>query len=105
MLRVTTQCVIRTTVHPISRRYRTDNFYLHRKYINGRWYLDWMIDATNSIMQCRGKFVYSNGTFPELYPKQSNNSMQGLDKLQEVLKDIGIPDNLKSYKSLGLCGW
>ena len=36
MLRVTTKKVIRTDVHPISRRYRPDNLHLRHKYIRGR---------------------------------------------------------------------
>ena len=41
-----------------------------------------MLDATKLIAQCRGEFVYSNGTFPEVYPKESNKSMKAADKLQ-----------------------
>ena len=69
MLHVTTECGIRTAMNPISRRNRTNNVDLRRKYISGRWYVDWMPAATKSITQCRVTFVYSNGTFPEVYQK------------------------------------
>ena len=69
ILRVATQRGIRTSLHPIIIRYRTDYLDLRRKYISGMWYLDWMPAATKSIKKCRGMFVYSNGTFPKVDPK------------------------------------
>ena len=82
MLRVTTQCGIDTAVHPIIRRYKTYHLDLFRKYISGRWYVDWMIATTNSIVQFKGVFVYSNVTFPKVYPKDSNKSIQAADILK-----------------------
>ena len=81
ILWVTTQRGICTAVHPISRRYKTYHLDLFRKYISGRWYVDWMIATTNSIVQFKGAFVYSNCTFPEVYPKERNNSMQAAETL------------------------
>ena len=58
-----------------------------------------MLAATKSITQCKGVFVYFNRTFPEVYPKESNKIMQAAETLQELCKDEGIPDNLKSDRS------
>ena len=66
ILRVTTQRVIYTEVHPISRRYITDHLGFHFKYISGGWYVDWMPAATKSITQCKGESVYYNGTLPKV---------------------------------------
>ena len=71
ILRVTTQCGIHKEVHPISRNYRTYNLDICRKYISGRWYVDWMPVATKSITQFKCVFVYPNGTFPEFYRKKA----------------------------------
>ena len=103
MLRVTTQRGIHTTVHPISRRYKTDHLHLTRKYISGRWYVDWMPTATKSIMQCKGVFVYSNRTFPEVYPKESKMSIKAAEMLQEFCEDVGISENIKSNRAPEFC--
>ena len=61
-----------------------------------------MTAATKSITQCKGKFVYSNETLPEVYPKESNKSMQAVVMFQEFYKDVGISENLKSDRASGL---
>ena len=65
MLRVATNCVICTEEHPFSRRYRTDHLGLRWNNISGRWYFDCITDAIKSIKQCKGVFVYYNGTLPK----------------------------------------
>ena len=57
-----------------------------------------------SITQCRGEFVYPNGTFPEVYTKESNKSMKSVETLQKLCEDTGIPENLKSDSELVLYG-
>ena len=96
MIRVTTQRGIHTTVHPISRRYRTDNLYLCRKYISGIWYVDWMPAITKSITKYKCASVYYYGTLPEVYPKESNKSMHAAETLKELFKNVGITENPKS---------
>ena len=49
-------------------------------------------------------FVYSNGTFPEVYPKYSNKSMQEAEMLQEFYNDLGISYKLKSDRAPEFCG-
>ena len=50
-------------------------------------------------MQWKGEFVYSNGTFTEVYPPKINNIMQEAEILQELCEDVGIPDNLNSDRA------
>ena len=69
-----------------------------------RWYVDWMTAATKLITQYRSAFVYSNGTFPEVYPKESNKSMQVEETSQEFCEEIVIPENLKSDRAPYFCG-
>ena len=45
-LRVTTKKGVRTAQYPLTRRYRVDHLNLHRNYLRGKWYVDWMPSAT-----------------------------------------------------------
>ena len=104
MFRNTTQCGIRTAVHPISRKYRINHLDLCRKYTSGIWCMDWMTSATKSITQCKGAFVSFNRTLPEVYPKESNKIMQAAETLRELCEDVGILENLKSDRAPELYG-
>ena len=103
-LRVTTQKGVRTAQYPLTRRYRVDHLNLHRNYLRGKWYVDWMPSATKSITQCKGAFVYSNGTYPEMYPKEDNKMGSAKETLQSFCHDVGVPEKLKSDRAPELCG-
>ena len=103
-LRVTTQKGVRTAQYPLTRRYRVDHLNLHRNYLRGKWYVDWMPSATKSITQCKGAFVYSNGTYPEVYPKENNKMGSAAETLQSFCHDVGVPEKLKSDRAPELCG-
>ena len=103
-LRVTTQKGVRTAQYPLTRRYRVDHLNLHRNYLRGKWYVDWMPSATKSITQCKGAFVYSNGTYPEVYPKEDNKMGSAAETLQSFCHDVGVPERLKSDRAPELCG-
>ena len=99
ILRVTTQRVICMEVHPIRRKYITYHLDRHLKYISGRWYVYWMPAATKSITQCKGAFVYYNGTLTAFYLKESYKSMKAADLLKELCKGVYIPYILKSDRA------
>ena len=44
MMIATTQKVIRTEVHPITRRYRVDHLDLHTAILTRKCYIDWILD-------------------------------------------------------------
>ena len=94
-LEVTTQKGIRTANFPITRRYRVKNS-LHRQYVSGKWCVDWMSSKTRSIDGCSGAFVYSDGIFPIVYPKETKNQVDAKDSLQSFCQDVGTPAMLKS---------
>ena len=75
LLKVSTQKGVRTAVHPIHRRYRTDHIELHRDRLAGKWFVDWMPAKTKSVTQSTGAWVYTNGKFTEVYPTESNTSI------------------------------
>ena len=104
LIRVTTQKGIRTAKHPIHRRYRVDHLDLHSNRLKGKWYVDWMPSKTRSITQCTGSFVYTNGEFTQVYPKESNTAEYANMSLNEFCADVGIPEKLKSDRAPELCG-
>ena len=53
IIRVTTQCRIRTAVHHMIRRYKIDSLDLCRIYISGIWYVYWMLSEIKLITQFR----------------------------------------------------
>ena len=63
-----------------------------------------MIAATKSITQCRGVFVYSIGTFLEVYLKDRNKSVKAVGMLHELCEDVGIPKKLNSDIEPEFCG-
>lgn len=104
MLRVTTQKGIRTAKHPIHKRYRVDHLDLHSTKLKGKWYIDWMPSKTKSITQCKGAFVYTNGEFTQVYPKESNTAGHAYASLNDFCADVGIPEKLKSDRAPEFCG-
>ena len=104
MLRVTTQKGIRTAVHPITRRYRVDHLNLHSFRLAGQWYVDWLSAGTKSLSQNVGAFVYSNGTFTEVYPTASNQQIPANMTLNDFCNDVGVPHKLKSDRAPEFCG-
>jgi len=56
------------------------------------------------ITQCEGAFVYSNSTFTDVFPQESNKSINANCTLNDFCKDIGIPEKLASNRALELCG-
>ena len=65
--------------------------------------MDWIPGTTNSITQCKGASLYSDGTLPGVYPKESNISMKVAEKIQELCKSVGIPENIKSDRASDIC--
>lgn len=104
MMRVTTQKGIRTAIHPITRRYRVNHLDLHSSRLAGQWYVDWLSAGTISLAQNRGAFIYSNGTFTEVYPSESNKQAPATTSLREFCEDVGVPEKLKSDRAPEFCG-
>lgn len=103
-LKATTQKGIRTANYPLTRRYRVDHLHLKRNYLNGKWCVDWMPSSVKSITQCKGAFVYSNGTYAEIYPKEDNTQVSAAATLQDFCRDVGVPETLKSDRAQEFCG-
>ena len=104
LLKVTTQKGVRTAVHPIHRRYRTDHIDLNRDRLRGKWYVDWMPAKRKSITQATGAWIYTNGFFSEVYPSESKKSTNASQSLNDFCQDVGIPEHIKSDRAPELCG-
>jgi len=96
LLRVTTQRGVRTAVHPITRRYRVDHLDLHTNRLQGQWFCDWMVSSVKSLSQNTGAFVFTNGRYTEVYPKESHTHTSAAEALDEFIQDVGIPVNLRT---------
>ena len=56
------------------------------------------------LTQCTGTFVYSNGTFTEVYPSESNTAEMAAISLKEFCEDVGVSENLKRDRAPEFCG-
>ena len=59
---------------------------------------------TKSITQCTGAFVYTNGTFTEVYPKETHAQIPTNQTLNDFCNDVGVPEKLKSDRAPELSG-
>ena len=66
--------------------------------------MDWMAARVKSLTQCTGAFVYTNGHFTEVYPKEDNKSISANVTLNDFCQDVGTPEKLKSDRAPEFCG-
>ena len=55
-IRSTTQKVIQTAVHPITRQYTVYHLGIHIEILAEKWYVDWISPVTKSLAQNTGDF-------------------------------------------------
>ena len=91
-LRATTQQGIRTAIHPITRRYRTDQLHLHRKRLNATFYTDTLFSKVQSLRGNKCAQVFTDGRFTAVYPLTTKQHAG--DALRELTIDVGVPDTL-----------
>jgi len=96
LIDATTQKGVRTSQFPMTRRYRVDHIHLHRRHLRGKWYIDWLQSGVKSVDQAKGAFVYSDGAYPEVYPKEDHKQGSAAESLRSFCDDVGIPQRLKS---------
>ena len=70
-LQVTTQCGIRTAVHPLHRRYCVDHLHLNRRRLNGDWFADTSFSNVISIQGNTCAQVFTKGSFTTICPLDS----------------------------------
>ena len=77
---------------------------LHANRLVGQFYIDWMPARTKSLIQNTGAFVYTNGTFTEVFPTPDNKLVTASATLKEFFGDVGTPEKLKSNRAKEFCG-
>ena len=88
----TTQHVIRTVVHPMSRRLRVDHLRLHRPVLRGTWYADTLFSKIKSIIGNTWANVFMQGRFTKIVPMTARSDARQL--LVDFTDDVGIPKRL-----------
>lgn len=95
ILGTTTQAGVRTSLHPLIRRYRVDNFHLHRRKLRSDWQLDWLTARHKSLSGNTGAYVITNGHFTSCYPKPRDDQANATASLRAFVDEVGVPTNLK----------
>lgn len=91
-MQVTTQCGVRTAMHPITRRYRVDHLQLHKNRLNSHFYGNSLVAKTKSLQGNNGAPVYTNGKFTAIYPWKLKSDVGQI--LSDFCADVGIPEQL-----------
>ena len=92
-MRVTTQAGIRSALHPLSRRYRTDLMSSRLRRLNCTFYTDTLFSTTKSINQNTCAQLYTNGKgFVHVHPLRSKSLV---DESLDLLTDfVGITNTI-----------
>jgi ribosomal protein L15 len=97
-IQCTTQKGIRSTLHPIERRFRTKQAQLRYKQLAGRhgsFYTDTFFSKTTSLNNHKMAQIYVNDlAFSKVYPMAVRS--EAGDTLQAFIHDVGIPHSLRS---------
>eukprot|EP00980_Cylindrotheca_fusiformis_P019228 scaffold6542_cov94-Cylindrotheca_fusiformis.AAC.1 len=92
-LKVITQKGLRSAVHPISRRYRTDLVRgMEAKQMPGNWYTDTLFSTVKSIRGNTCCQLFTNQRMITTYPMQTKSHAG--DALDDFIDDVGIPATL-----------
>ena len=101
-LKATTQRGIRTAVHPLTRRYRTDHFLLRYRRLNTQFYSDTVFATTKSLKGNKCAQVFTAKDFIRVHPMVSKKECA--HALQVFSEDVGIPSDLCTDGAAGLTG-
>ena len=93
-LKVTTQNGIRHALHPLKRRYRTDNMSLSLRRLNTRFYTDTLFAKVKSLKgnTCAQVFATDDIGFVRVHPMSSKS--QAGEALRGLAEDIGVPNEI-----------
>jgi hypothetical protein len=101
-LKATTQRGIRTAVHPLTRRYRTDHFSNRYKRLNTQFYSDTVFATTRSLKGMTCAQVFMAKDFIRFHPMESKSECA--QALQVFAEDVGIPSDLLTDGATELTG-
>ena len=72
-------------------KYRADTIRLKSKYLEQKWYFDWVPAKLQSIGGARGAYVMANCSFASVFPAESKKNDQARDCLQKFIDEVGTP--------------
>jgi hypothetical protein len=92
-LRVTTQRGLRTAVHPLHRRYRTQQQQLRYNRLNSKFYSDTMFSSSVSVRgNTCGQIFVNDLNYSKFIPLKSKGDA-GM-ALEELFQDVGVPTHM-----------
>ena len=101
-LRVTTQHGVRSAVHPLRRRYRTDLLSLKYRRLGTTMYTDTMHFKVKSLDQHKCAQVYATDDFAVAYPVRAERLIG--DTLRLLAEDVGVPREMVSDNASAMIG-
>ena len=91
-LLVTTQLGVRSAIHPLSRRYRTDFWSNCHRRLNTTVYTDTFFLKTKSVRQNTCAQLYTTGeNYFYVHPMRDHKKSSLADSLQHFVEDVGVP--------------
>ena len=102
MIQVTTQCRIRTAVHPMTRQLWVDHLHLHQHHLRGTWFTDTLLSKVQSKLGNTCANIYMQGKFAHAIPMTLQKDAG--KSLIEFTDDVNIPEWLIIDGLLSLLG-
>jgi hypothetical protein len=92
-IQVTTQCGIRTAIHPMMKRLQVNHLNLHQQRLRGTWYCNTLLSKVKSKLGNTCANIYTQGKFtPRVIPMTSCKDAG--KSLIDFTDDVGIPERL-----------
>ena len=83
-------------------KYRTDTIRFKSKYVEGKWYFDWMPAKLQSIGGAKWAFVMKNGSFASVFQAESEKNDQARDYLRKFIDEVGTSRDVKTDNATAL---
>ena len=91
-LAATTQHVVHTAVHLVSRTLRVDHLHLHRPLLHGTWYADTLLSKVKSTRGITCANIFTQGRFTKVFPMTARSNAG--QSLVDFTDDVGTPNRL-----------
>ena len=102
-IRVTTQHGVRSALHPLKRRYRTDLLSLRYRHLDALMYSDTMHFKTKLLAQHKCAQIFATDDFAVAYPMRAERHIG--DTLRTLAEDVGIPRELLTDNANTMTGY
>ena len=100
---ITTQHGVRSALHPLKRRYRTDLLSLRYRRLDALMYSDTMQFKTKLLAQHKCVQIFATDDFAVAYPVRTERHIR--DTLRTLAEDVGIPRELLTDNVNAMTGY